>query len=332
MTLVPYMCAWASLELEPLREALWTDKVTRQSTVPVRLRRHFGVEDWDAVASVDVLDDDGLLDQAKLAQYYRLPDELPTHERAAAERVEAHLANDSVKVRALPIDVQVQSVVGGWLDQDNSNDDSTTFNNSSMAEEGEVLDLPASTVAKSEILLQHLSSRSSDQNRKVAMVAIDFLADEDKEQERQSAADGALVEDDNHAASEFESSSTATSVTSFGEGGASSSPSSLSSSSKKDPLLGQIHTYSTWYHQPELQHLQSSSSSSSSDDQRTVHHVTASITDEEIRLRTLEADVDRLEIELRDLTARRPYDDIRDELDATKATLRRLKWKKWVPW
>jgi hypothetical protein len=88
-----------------------------------------------------------------------------------------------------------------------------------------------------------------------------------------------------------------------------------------DPLLHSIPIYSTWYFQPPLQNLDS-----------LALHVTARYTNEELHMRQLESEIARLEFELRDLNSTRPFDDIQDELNACRSQLRRLKWKRWVPW
>jgi len=327
---VPYACAWLSLIVPSVRRVVWEEGTTGRSKVPRRLRRYFGHEDWDAVAYVDVLNGEGITDLVGSsgssgggpgpggAMPYRLPGELSAREREAAVRAEEMLAPGR-EVRARLIPIKQETSGGGWLDENRTNDyDPTTFG--STGGEGVLVSLPASLRARPESLLQCLTSEPKhDSSAKIATLAIEFLPDQ-REQDEEKEKESADTFKDADSSPE--------SVSMYVSQG---QPSSSSETSRRDPLIRSIHTYSTWYYQPPLQHLQSSSSS----DKSTVHHVTASITDEEVRIRTLEADVRRLEAELRDLgNATRPYDDILDELEHTRSSLRRLRrgWRRWVPW
>lgn len=98
-----------------------------------------------------------------------------------------------------------------------------------------------------------------------------------------------------------------------------------------DPLLRRIAIYSSWYYQPPINFDRSGGKSSSSSSGSN-HPVTSQFTNEELQIRQLEAEVARLRVELQDVHSTRPFDDIRDELAMCQAQLRRLKWKRWVPW
>jgi hypothetical protein len=97
-----------------------------------------------------------------------------------------------------------------------------------------------------------------------------------------------------------------------------------------DPLLRRIAIYSTWYYQPNISLDRGSGGKSSSSSSN--HPVTSQFTNEELQIRHLEAEVARLRVELQNLHSTRPFDDIRDELAMCQSQLRRLKWKRWVPW
>lgn len=88
------------------------------------------------------------------------------------------------------------------------------------------------------------------------------------------------------------------------------------SDQNKDPLSPTIAIYSTWHYQSHAP---------------TATHVTQSLTNEELQIHQLEADLKRLEAELKG-NPQRPMDDVLEEIAATKAMLRRLKWNKWLPW
>lgn len=94
-----------------------------------------------------------------------------------------------------------------------------------------------------------------------------------------------------------------------------------------DPLLALIHTYSSWYYQsPAVVEAKTATHVS------TANHVTASVTNEEAQLQHLEADLNRLQAELRNPASTRPMYDIEEDIAKTKATIRRLRWRRWVPW
>lgn len=88
------------------------------------------------------------------------------------------------------------------------------------------------------------------------------------------------------------------------------------SDTNKDPLVPDIAIYSTWHYQSHAP---------------TATHVTQSLTNEELQMHQLEADLKKLQAELKG-NPQRPMDDVLEEIAATKAMLRRLKWKKWLPW
>lgn len=165
-----------------------------------------------------------------------------------------------------------------------------------------VATLPASQPATREVLLEKAKSSNTSYAQPISMVAIDFPSTEESATDDADASGElsfALDDDDG-----------------------------LSITNEQDPLLRSVHTYSSWHYQAPLQQLEKGSAS----DAKPVNHITASVTNEEIQIQQLEHDRQRLQAELRDPATTRPFDDIQEELDRTNATLRRLKWKRWVPW
>lgn len=322
-TLIPYTCVWMSLVFPPIREKVWSSKDNRaRLNVPQWIRKRFGEEDYHSVAYVDVLNDEGITDITRVP--YRLPGEGTVHERATEINVEDNLRpKREIRVELLPLSTGTSKEEGrkgggiGWLDRTAS---SSSFEIVDDGSSQVIVTLPASLAANNESLIPHLpeSIRAS-----TSTVAVEFPDDDDE-----NAADRTVGDESSSSTTSISFDDTTTTMQSEKTSG------DETIKKTKDPLLRTIHTYSTWYYQQPLEHLRGdggSSKSKSSGGSRH-NHVTSSMTNEEIQIQTLEADVKRLEAELRNLNATRPYDDIQEELDRTRATLRRLKWKRWVPW
>ena len=95
--------------------------------------------------------------------------------------------------------------------------------------------------------------------------------------------------------------------------------SSEQTTSGKDPLIRKLQTYSSWqYQDPEL-------SMQANNRQQTASSHSA------IEKSRLDYEILQLETELRNGSSR-PVDDILDELNHKKAELRKLTWRRWVPW
>jgi len=324
-TLVPYTLVWISLTDPNLREIAWSSSsssVDKNSDIdidpgdgiPLVLRRHFGEEDWNSVPYVDVLDDaeGAVTDKSKVP--YRLAGERSWHDEATRRASDRRIhPSRRIEIRLTPIPRDV--VDANW-------------NDIGPQLKGVTFVLPASERANTSNLLKHLLVSSSSAGEQfenaddLSVVAVDFPSEEKDEDDTAPAADASSA------------SSTSTTTISFGDERDASPSSDLeptAASAKKDPLLRKIHTYSTWYYQnPAL--IPGVNDTENKKDARTAHHVTASVTNEDMQIQQLEFDVRRLEAELRDLAATRPFDDIREDLDRSKSALRRLKWKRWMPW
>lgn len=333
--LVPYTCAWASAVFPQIRDRVYDSH--ELDGIPDRLRRHFGEEDWRNVAYVDVLVDDddkesgnsdkmiGTTDPSKIP--HSLPGEGTVLDRRVAAEVEGSLlSNKEVKVKLVPVaaaEGSGNSNGGGWAENSSTSYDNDGGN-------GVVVKtLPASLAVNHVNLIGHLPDDIKNRfggGGNFVTVAVDFIDDDDLDEDTVGDAQASAgKQTDIASGASFDKD-----TTSFGR--EERTAETASNSKKKEPLIGSVHTYSTWYYQAPLQHLQDSSAAAGNRIS-TAQHVTSSVTDDEIRLRTLEADLARLEDELRDLnSSTRPYDDIQDELNSTRAALRRLKWKKWVPW
>lgn len=86
-----------------------------------------------------------------------------------------------------------------------------------------------------------------------------------------------------------------------------------------DPLRVEARVYSLWHYMPVApqSHNNNNNVFSSQDD---------------LDAARWRHEIARLQDELKQLSTSRPIDDITDELNRAKAELRRLQWKKWVPW
>jgi hypothetical protein len=92
---------------------------------------------------------------------------------------------------------------------------------------------------------------------------------------------------------------------------------------KKDPLLRTAHTYSSWFYQrPELL----AGTASHHGEQQSVLSL------DDMEKSRLQYEISRLETELHSGSSSRPIDDILEEVKQHKAQLRKLVWKRWVPW
>uniref|UniRef100_A0A7S3PDW6 Uncharacterized protein n=1 Tax=Amphora coffeiformis TaxID=265554 RepID=A0A7S3PDW6_9STRA len=88
-----------------------------------------------------------------------------------------------------------------------------------------------------------------------------------------------------------------------------------------DPLREEARVYSLWHYQPAAPPAPAASSSS------------GIMSNDEIHAAHLRALIARLEEELKNSTvASRPIDDITEELERNRAALRRIQWRKWLPW
>ena len=87
-----------------------------------------------------------------------------------------------------------------------------------------------------------------------------------------------------------------------------------------DPLREKARVYSLWHYQPAAPQQAPAAAASRSN----------MMSHEEIEAERLRHGIARLEEELK--SSSRPIDDITEELQRSKADLRRLQWKKWVPW
>lgn len=85
----------------------------------------------------------------------------------------------------------------------------------------------------------------------------------------------------------------------------------------REPLLSQVHTYSSWHYQSAAPSISTNSD--------------ASFSDYELQRSKLEHEIQGYEAELRGASVR-PVDDIMTELNKAKSQLRWLRWKRFMPW
>jgi hypothetical protein len=105
-----------------------------------------------------------------------------------------------------------------------------------------------------------------------------------------------------------------------------------------DPLLQQAAVYSTWHHYSNqdvsLAAKNASASTTIADSTSPLAQKSQSLRDDQALKQQLEYEIAKLQEELqgRNHASMRDYDDIQAELQAKKAQLRRLTWKRWVLW
>jgi hypothetical protein len=94
------------------------------------------------------------------------------------------------------------------------------------------------------------------------------------------------------------------------------------SSAAVDPLRVEGRVYSLWHYQPAAPEISNNSGKNG-----------MQMSQDEIEVARLQHRIAILEEELKNSTvATRPIDDITDELASSKAKLRQLQWKRWLPW
>ena len=87
-----------------------------------------------------------------------------------------------------------------------------------------------------------------------------------------------------------------------------------------DPLREEARVYSLWHYQPSGPSAAAASPSTT-------------MSSDDIDAARLRVVIARLEEELKNSNvSSRPIDDITEELERNKATLRRIQWRKWLPW
>jgi hypothetical protein len=256
------------------------------------LRGHFGAPDPHGAAYTEVLGPDGVTDPLLVPSV--LPGEGSARDEAAAEAIDRRLRGAvRVELSAVP---------------------SSSFSPSALAQEQQqqpaaaiCLTLPASLPANEDALRRSfLDALPSGAGGGDVFVTVDFPDDDEKEGDEDAST---LKDDADSALSDILQGDSVSATPAHG----------------RDPLLQSISIYSSWHYRPSLPSGAGGGASSS-------HPVTGRLTNEELQIRHLEAEVRRLQSELEDVATTRPFDDIRDDLDRCRSQLRRLRWKRWVPW
>jgi hypothetical protein len=107
-----------------------------------------------------------------------------------------------------------------------------------------------------------------------------------------------------------------------------SSPQDVASSveqQEEDPLISRIQIFSTWFHVPERQHQGNTTASVNNKNNSTQ-------SDAQVQMDSLQYTIAQLANELQSANPSRSIDDITQELQQTKANLRRLKKGQWWWW
>ena len=86
-----------------------------------------------------------------------------------------------------------------------------------------------------------------------------------------------------------------------------------------DPLLNKVNPYSLWHYHPVA-------------DPAATQKVSFHVSEMELKVAELQDEISYLEDELRRGNSHRSVDQIMADIDERKSRLRRLQWRKWLPW
>ena len=170
----------------------------------------------------------------------------------------------------------------------------------------QIVELPATTLARPQELWKKVPKTGWPEN---AYLAIDFpVTTKEKESEIVDTMD-----DDS-----------TTNMVDFGD---STNKATTVDTTEIDPLREEARVYSLWHYQPAAPDAAADSSNQRKQQQNGI------MSHDDIQASRLRHHIAVLEEELKNSTvATRPIDDIVEELNSKKSELRRLQWKKWVPW
>jgi hypothetical protein len=307
---VPYMLAWITVSVPWLRSTLLSKSQVES------LRRHFGDPEPYYAAYTETLNREGATDPILVPSV--LPGEGSPQEEATAEAIERHL-HETVRVELAMVPFS-------------SSSSSFTSFSSALGEEQQqtlvaamCLKLPGSIPANEETLRRYYqdilppSTGPGD-----LFVIVNYPDDDDDGNDKREATDSATLMHRTNSTIYDENLRSDSSTSTTEPAGV------ITIEQDRDPLLRTIPVYSTWHYQAPLPTLHDSQRRAAPS---THHPVTGQLYNtEELQIRHLEAEILRLQAELSDRNTTRPFDDIQDDLDRSRSQLRRLRWRRWVPW
>ncbi|KAL7557798.1 hypothetical protein ACA910_003843 [Epithemia clementina (nom. ined.)] len=292
-TLIPYFGTWLAVTNETTRSFLFSSSWVGPD-LQQALRHHFGTTEWHAVPYPEQVG-------AKVATLpHFFVGELPWPLRQQQERI----AKEQAQNRKAPIRIRIFQQQQQQDDGVASTTTTTTSNyvssSENMVDLDETISLSINTLATPQAILPHLSIKQLPAN---SSMALDFPSPQDSEEEDSS---GTGLE-------EAETNST------FVTDPDSSSHQNETNFKTLDPLLGRVNPYSVWYFHPIA-------------NPSTQQQVSFHVSENEIRAAELQVEISQLEAELRDGASHRSVDQIVEELNDRKRQLRRIQWRKWLPW